>query len=115
TGRAQRGAGEVGTLSRLPPSRALAPGRLAGSPADLVDWRRLVAVFVVSQTFTFVALMGAFPILLSAMAADLEVSRTQVAVASTISTLTGALTAFPAGRLLDRRGGRLTMTVGSVL
>ncbi len=79
------------------------------------NWRHLVAAFAVSQTITFVALISVFPIVLSAMADDLDVSRPAIALASTISTLAGAATAFPVGRLLDRRGGRMTMTVGSIL
>ena len=103
----------MGTLIRapLPPTPTLG----ASPQLDVVNWRRLVVVFAISQTFTFVALMGAFPIVLSSMATDLGVSRTAIAVASTCATLTGAAAAFPAGRLMDRRGGRLTMTAGSVL
>ncbi|CCW10607.1 transporter, major facilitator family protein [Rhodococcus aetherivorans] len=55
------------------------------------------------------------PVVLVPIAEDLGVSRTAVAAASTVSTLVGALVAVPVGRILDRHGGRLVMTAGSVL
>ena len=89
---------------------------VASGPAlSPVPPRRLVAVFVVTQTFGFVGLMGVFPILLGPMADDLGHSRTALAVATTISTLAGTLAGFPVGRLLDRGNGRLTMTAGAAL
>jgi len=77
------------------------------------DHRRLITLFAITQTVGFVALIGVFPVLLGPIATGLGVSRPQVALASTISTLVGALAGYPVGRLLDHRGGRLTMTLGS--
>lgn len=49
------------------------------------------------------------------MAGDLGLTRTQVTLASTVATLAGAAAAVPVGRLLDRHGGRATMTLGALL
>ncbi|MGW6195578.1 MFS transporter [Kribbella sp. NPDC055110] len=80
-----------------------------------INPRRLTLVFALTQTVGYGALVQAFPVLLIPMAQDLGVSRTAITGASTISTLIGALAAVPIGHLLDRFGGRLMMTTGSVL
>ncbi|WP_458318803.1 MFS transporter [Mycolicibacterium brisbanense] len=76
------------------------------------DWRLLTAVFVFTTTAGYIAMIQVLPVVLVPMALDLGVSRTAAAATSTISTLTGAVAAFPVGRLMDRRGGRMTMTAG---
>lgn len=76
---------------------------------------RLIAVFAVTQTVGYGAMIQAFTVLLVPMALALEVSRTEIAAAATISTLVGALAAVPVGNLLDRYGGRALMTTGSML
>ncbi|MFC6154764.1 MFS transporter [Nocardioides yefusunii] len=87
---------------------------MPSSPDERVD-RRLVRTFFVTQTLGYLALFTVMPVVLAPMASDLGVDRTQVAVASTLSTLVGAAAAFPMGRLLDRSGGRTTMTVGALI
>lgn len=77
--------------------------------------QRLVIVFAVTQTLGYGAMIQCFTVLLVPMAHDLAASRPQIAAASAISTLVGALVAVPIGRLLDRRGGRLLMSTGSIV
>ncbi|MGV9745531.1 MFS transporter [Rhodococcus zopfii] len=87
------------------------------SPTLLASTHRrlLVAVFSVTSTVGFVAMVQILPVVLVPIAADLGTSRTAVAAASTVSTLMGALVAIPVGRILDRYGGRLVMTGGSAI
>ncbi|MFC8528123.1 MFS transporter [Nocardia sp. NPDC057227] len=84
------------------------------APPDL-RWKRLVGVFALTNTVTYGALIQAFTVLLVPMSEALRVSRTEVAVAATISTLIGAFAAVPIGTMLDRYGGRLLMTAGSAI
>ncbi|MFE5476302.1 MFS transporter [Nocardia sp. NPDC056541] len=76
---------------------------------------RLIAVFAVTQTVGYGAMIQAFTVLLVPMSQAMAVSRTEIAAAATISTLIGALAAVPVGNLLDRYGGRALMTAGSAL
>lgn len=80
---------------------------------DTSDGRRLVVVFAITQTLGYGCLAQGFSVLLIPMSHELHSSRTAVTVASTISTLVGALAAYPVGRVLDRYGGRTLMTAGS--
>lgn len=84
-------------------------------PVEHLPWRRLVAVFAVTQTIGYGVLIQSFTVLLVPMAADLGASRPAVTGAATISTLVGACAALPIGQLLDRFGGRLLMSLGSVV
>lgn len=77
--------------------------------------RHLVAVFALTNTIGYIAMVQILPVVLIPIAQDLGTSRTAIAAASTVSTLTGAAAAYPIGRLLDRRGGRALMTVGSAI
>jgi hypothetical protein len=76
--------------------------------------RIIVAALAITQTLGYGALYYAFAVLLVPMATDLEVSTTAVTGALTAATLAGAATAVPAGRWLDRHGGRVLMTAGSI-
>lgn len=82
---------------------------------DHVNWKRLAAVFAVTQSIGFIAMIQIMPVILVPISHDLGVSRTAVAVTSTVSTLAGMFVAVPIGRLLDRHGGRLMMAAGSAL
>lgn len=84
------------------------------SPHDERVDRRLVRTFFVTQTLGYLALFAVLPVVLGPMATDLDVDRTGIALASTLSTLVGAAAAIPVGRLLDRSGGRITMTLGAL-
>lgn len=75
------------------------------TPPDL-RWKRLVGVFALTNTVAYGALIQAFTVLLVPMSEALDASRTEVAVAATISTLIGAFAAVPVGGMLDRYGGR---------
>ena len=77
--------------------------------------RLLITVFAISSSMGYIAMIQIIPVILVPMATELGTSRTAIAAASTVSTLTGALAAFPAGRVLDRYGGRAVMTVGAAL
>lgn len=84
---------------------------------DLTGGRRratLVASLAISQTIGYGTLYYAFAVLLAPVAAHLHTSTIAVTGAYTASVLTGAVLAVPVGRWLDRHGGRLLMTVGSV-
>ncbi|WOC11447.1 hypothetical protein MP11Mi_05150 [Gordonia sp. MP11Mi] len=63
----------------------------------------------------YIAMIQILPVVLDPMADELGVSRAAAAGASTVSTLVGALVAFPVGKALDRFGGRLLMAGGSTV
>jgi len=73
-----------------------------------------VAALAVTQTVGHGALYYAFAVFPVPMATELHASTTAVTGALTAATLAGAAGAVPAGRWLDRRGGRALMTGGSV-
>jgi MFS family permease len=75
----------------------------------------LVAVLAVTQTVGYGVLAYAFSVLLTPIAADLQASTASVTGALTISIIVSATAAIPAGRWLDRHGGRALMSAGSVL
>lgn len=77
--------------------------------------RLLIAVFSISSSMGYIAMIQIIPVILVSMATDLNTSRTAIAAASTVSTLIGALAAFPIGRSLDRYGGRAVMTAGAAI
>ncbi|MGE0216888.1 MFS transporter [Mycolicibacterium sp.] len=87
-------------------------------PAPAVSTRHrrlLIAVFSISSSMGYIAMIQIIPVILVSMADDLGTSRTAIAAASTVSTLIGALAAFPIGRVLDRYGGRAVMTGGAAV
>ncbi len=75
----------------------------------------MVAALAVTQTVGYGSLIQSFTVLLLPMSTELGVSRTAVTVAATISTLVGAVAAFPVGAVLDRYGGRALMASGSAV
>jgi MFS family permease len=77
--------------------------------------RLLVGVFAVTQTVGYGVLFYAFSVLLAPIAADLHTSAATVTGALTLAIIVAAAAAIPIGRWLDRHGGRLLMTAGSVL
>jgi predicted MFS family arabinose efflux permease len=77
--------------------------------------RRIVAALAVTQTVGYGSLIQSFTVLLIPMSTDLGVSRTAATAAATISTLVGAIAAFPVGTVLDRYGGRVLMAYGSAV
>ncbi|GAA3209780.1 MFS transporter [Dactylosporangium siamense] len=89
-------------LQLMPPA---APDARAG-------WR-IVAAFAVTQTAGYGCLYYTFAVLLHPIAADLHTTTTAVTGAITTALLASAAVAVPAGRWLDRHGGRALMTTGS--
>jgi predicted MFS family arabinose efflux permease len=77
--------------------------------------RLLIAVFSLTSSVGYIAMIQIIPVVLIPMAADLGTTRTAVTGAATVSTLVGAVTAFPIGRVLDRYGGRAVMAVGATI
>jgi predicted MFS family arabinose efflux permease len=72
-------------------------------------------VFAVTQTVGYGVLYYAFSVLITPIAADLQTDTAHVSAALTISVLVAAAAAIPAGRWLDRHGGRGLMATGSAL
>lgn len=75
----------------------------------------LIAVLAITQTIGYGVLSYAFSVLLIPIAADMHASTAAVTGAYTVSILASAVGAIPAGRWLDRHGGRTLMTAGSIL
>ncbi len=75
----------------------------------------LIIVLAITQTIGYGVLSYAFPVLLTPMANDLHTTTAAVTGAVTVSIMAAAATAIPAGRWLDRHGGRALMTCGSAL
>ena len=77
--------------------------------------RAIVAALAVTQTVGYGTLYYAFAVFLVPLAADLHTSTTAVTGTFTASVLVSAALAVPVGRWLDRHGGRVLMTAGSLL
>lgn len=92
-------------------------GRSVGGPPGcggaFHGWR-MVAALAVTQTIGYGVLYYAFAVLLLPLSRSLHASTVAVTGALTASVLAGAAMAVPVGRWLDRHGGRLLMTAGSV-
>ncbi|MEU7895514.1 MFS transporter [Nonomuraea sp. NPDC049152] len=76
---------------------------------------QMVAALAVTQTAGYGVLYYAFSVFLQPMRVELRASITQVAGALTLAVLVSGLVAPLVGRMLDARGGRALMTVGSLL
>jgi len=74
----------------------------------------MVAALAVTSTVGYGVLVYAFAVLLVPMQEELGADRTAVTGAQTVSLLATALASVPAGRWLDRRGGRALMVGSSV-
>jgi len=92
----------------------ISPPAVSSSVSDR-HRRLLIAVFSLTSSVGYIAMIQIIPVVLIPMAADLGTTRTAVTGAATVSTLVGALTAFPIGRVLDRYGGRAVMAVGAAI
>ncbi|GAA4606097.1 MFS family permease [Actinoplanes octamycinicus] len=75
----------------------------------------LVATFAITQTIGYGSLYYSFAVLLHPVAADLHTGPAAVTGALTTAILVQAGMAMPVGRRLDRHGGRVLMTAGSLL
>jgi predicted MFS family arabinose efflux permease len=75
----------------------------------------LVAALAVTTTLGYGVLSYAFAVFLVPMQHDLGTGRTPITFAATLTLLAAALASVPAGRWLDRHGGRGLMVGGSIV
>lgn len=86
----------------------------AGRDEGWREWR-VVAALGVTQVVSWGSLYYAFAVVMAAVQADLGLSAPAVVGAYSMALLASGLAAAPVGRVIDRRGSRLPMTVGSLL
>jgi sugar phosphate permease len=88
----------------------------AGALIAAFSWKwRLVWALGVAQIACWGALYYSFPLFVEPMERELGWSKTDLNGALTLGLLAAGLAAFPVGMWLDRRGGRLVMSAGSLL
>lgn len=87
------------------------PGVLKGHAGP----RRVLVVLCLTQITSWGVLFYGFPVLAPTIAADRGWSGAAVTGAFSVALLVSAVVGVPVGRLLDRHGPRVVMTVGSVL
>ena len=76
---------------------------------------RVAWALAVTQIAGYGVLFYAFSVFIAPMEAELGWSRAQTSGAFSLALLLSGLIALPVGRLVDRRGARALMTVGSIL
>lgn len=76
---------------------------------------RMIGALAITQTAGYGVLYYAYSVLIPPMSRDLGAGVAQLTGALTFAVLVSAVAAPLVGRLLDRRGGRGLMTLGSVL
>lgn len=86
----------------------------AGQTEGWAQWRVVVALGV-TQVVSWGSLYYAFAVVMAGVQADLGLSAPVVVGAYSLALLVSGLAAAPVGRLIDRRGARLPMTVGTAL
>lgn len=74
---------------------------------------RLVWCVALGQTIGWGTLHSVFPLFLAPMEAELGWSRAEINAALTLGLLASGLAAIPAGRLVDRHGGRWVLALGA--
>ncbi len=84
------------------------------SARSYYGWR-IVAALAVTQTVGFGVLYYAFSVFVLPMEMELGWTRAQSSGAFSLGLMVAGLAAIPVGRLVDRGGARLTMTLGSLL
>jgi MFS family permease len=92
-------------------SEVVRPGVLKGHAGP----RRVLVVLCLTQITSWGVLFYGFPVLAPTIAADRGWSGAAVTGAFSVALLVSAVVGVPVGRLLDRHGPRVVMTVGSVL
>lgn len=85
------------------------------SVASAPRGRRVLGVLAITQIVSWGSLYYAFGILAPAVAHDLGLRSELVYGAYSLSLLIAGLAAAPVGAIIDRHGGRLVMSIGSVL
>jgi MFS family permease len=76
---------------------------------------RIVTALALTQTVGFGVLYYAFSVFVLPMETELGWTRAQTSGTFSLGLLVAGLTAIPVGRLVDRQGARLIMTLGSLL
>ncbi len=74
---------------------------------------RLICCIALGQAIGWGTLFSVFPLFIALMEAELGWSRAELAAGLTLALLVSGLAAVPAGRLVDRGGGRWTLTLGA--
>src|SRR5688500_1763260 len=74
-----------------------------------------LAALSVTSIATWGPLYYAFSVLMKPMQAELGWSRDLLVGGHAVALLFWGLAAYPAGKLIDRHGGRLMMSIGSLL
>lgn len=87
------------------------PGAIEGRAGP----RRVLVVLCLTQITSWGVLFYGFPVLAPSIGADTGWSGTSVIGAFSVAQLVSAVVGVPVGRLLDRHGPRVVMTVGSLL
>ncbi|MBL1076908.1 MFS transporter [Nocardia sp. 2] len=77
--------------------------------------RRVLAVLCLTEITSWGILFYAFPVLAVSISRDTGWSLPTITAAFSLGQLAAALVGIPVGRILDRTGPRLVMTLGSVL
>lgn len=75
----------------------------------------LVALLSVAQLVSWGTIFYGFPLFIASMEAEFGWSRSLLNGALSFGLLTAGFAAYPIGRLIDARGGRLVMSFGSAL
>ena len=96
---------------RLP----LKPGRSRGPTGALYYGWVLVGALGITEAISWGVLYYAFSVFLAPMEAELGWSRGATTGAFSLALVVSGIAAVPVGRWLDRHGGRLLMSVGSVV
>lgn len=89
---------------------ATTPGGATSAPARFSGWR-IVVLATIAMGMTGPGQTAGVSVFVDPMIAGLELSRSQVATAYLVGTLSGALAMPRVGRLLDLRGTRFAMTL----
>ena len=85
---------------------------LAGSSDRPASDRRLILCIAIGQLIGWGTLFSAFPLFGAPIEAELGWTRTEFNAGLTLALLVSGLVAVPAGRWVDRRGGRWLLALG---
>lgn len=77
--------------------------------------RRVVIVLSITEITSWGVLYYAFPVLASSIVQDTSWSMPAITAAFSVSQIVAAVVGIPVGRIIDRRGPRAVMTIGSML
>src|SRR5690606_2350132 len=97
-----------------PPRSAVDPRLTTPTTQRFYGWR-ITWALAVTQTIGYGVFYYTFSVFLQPMELELGWTRAQASGAFSAALLLSGLVALPIGRWVDARGGRLVMTVGSVI